>query len=184
MVYTNFRFMDEVRNCDDKYNRSKSRNIRNTSKNTYNCGGFALNIYAWYQPDGEFHKNTDHNTENNTVCNRITYESIRQMLHEISTLRLIDDITELQDGEYALAFRWSHDGDFHFVKRAKNGHWYHKQGRSQYIMTMKEEEVFSDCWYERYDGPMVLFANRTQRYVLFLFSALKCPGADCEKINY
>lgn len=38
----------------DEFNLSNKRNVRNTPRRTYNCGGFALGCFSWYCPRGDF----------------------------------------------------------------------------------------------------------------------------------
>lgn len=153
----------------DPYNRSNSRNVNNTSKAVYNCGGYALNLFAWYCPWG---LDVD---ENDTPLSRAywgddwfdstemfapTMRCVQTMLAEIPTLRLLTGINDdIASNEYMLAFRISYDGDFHYVKRGNNGIWYHKQGSCSKIRTMAISELLSKSWCDRYDGPIVFMAN-------------------------
>ena len=82
--------------------------------------------------------------------------------------RVIKDIKELAQDEYAIAFRIGGvDGvhDFHFMKRAKNGRWYHKAGGFA-IQSIKKEQVFGEEWItgwfgaNHYRGELVLFAKK------------------------
>ena len=34
----------------DPFNFLRNRNVRNTEKRTYNCGGYALDTFSWYCP--------------------------------------------------------------------------------------------------------------------------------------
>ena len=34
----------------DPFNFLRNRNVRNTEKRTYNCGGYALGTFSWYCP--------------------------------------------------------------------------------------------------------------------------------------
>lgn len=136
------------------------RTFENTPKQAYNCGGYALQNYGWYCP---YSSEDREKLENVFFWEELgeTEEElfVQYMLNTIPSLRSITDISELSENEYAIAFRISCD-DFHFVKRAKNGCWYEKMGRSIYINRMTKEEVFSDCWHDRYDGELYLFAKK------------------------
>jgi len=100
---------------------------------------------------------------------KTTQNAVAFMLKEFSDLRVIKDIKELAQDEYAIAFRIGGVNgvhDFHFMKRAKNGHWSHKAGGSC-IKFIKKEEVFSEewvtgYWYPKnhYRGELVLFAKK------------------------
>lgn len=152
----------------DPYNMSNQRNISNTDKAMYNCGGYALNLFSWYCPwdeDLEVYETPlaraywdGENYEENEMF-APTMRCVQNMLAEIPTLRLLTGINDpIQKNEYKVAFRISYDGDFHFMKRCDNGIWYHKQGGSSYIRTATTQEVL-DVWCGRYDGPLVFFAN-------------------------
>ena len=153
--------------ANDPYNMSNTRNIRNIDKAYYNCGGYALNLFSWYCPwevdeeadtplsraydDGEYFDSDEMFAP--------TMRCVQNMLAEIPTLRLLTGINDpIQENEYKVAFRISYDGDFHFMKRADNGVWYHKQGGSSYIRKATTQEVL-EVWCGRYDGPLVFFAN-------------------------
>ena len=153
----------------DPYNQSNSRNIKNTSKAVYNCGGYALNLFAWYCPWGLEVQ------ESETPLARAywqgdwfgtdemftpTFKCVQNKLAEIPTLRLLTGINDhIADNEYMLAFRISYDGDFHFAKRACNGVWYHKQGGSEHIRKIAVNNLLNTAWCDRYNGPLVFFAN-------------------------
>lgn len=166
---TNCRMGETASIARDPYNHSNSRNIKNTDKAVYNCGGYALNLFAWYCPWG-----LDVNETETPLARAYwaddyfdddelfapTMRCVQNMLAEIPTLRLLTGINDpIKDNEYMLAFRISYDGDFHFAKRACNGVWYHKQGGSQKIKVMTALEVIDDYWCDRYNGPLVFFAN-------------------------
>ena len=166
---TNCRMGETASIARDPYNHSNSRNIKNTDKAVYNCGGYALNLFAWYCPWGL------DVPEDDTPLARAywggedfsddemfapTMRCVQNMLAEIPTLRLLTGINDdIRPDEYMLAFRISYDGDFHFVKRACNGIWYHKQGGSREIGIMTTSDVIDNYWCGRYDGPLVFFAN-------------------------
>lgn len=165
---TNCRMGETASIARDPYNHSNSRNIKNTSKAVYNCGGYALNLFAWYCPWG-----LDVREDETPLARAFwndeffdddemfapTMRCVQNMLAEIPTLRLLTGINDpIQKDEYKIAFRISYDGDFHFMKRADNGIWYHKCGGSEYIHTATTQEVL-DVWCGRYDGPLVFFAN-------------------------
>ena len=139
---------------EDEYNRLGKRNIKNTTKCTYNCGGYALESFSWYLP----------RLNGDDVCRAdgTTIEDcVKAMEEDFPNLRRIQEISELKENEYAVAFRLS-DYDFHYIKRARNGHWYHKMGCLHYINTMKEEVVFSESWGRGYDGEIALLAITRQ----------------------
>lgn len=145
---------------NDGLNIENHRNINNSPKRGYNCAGYALNTFSWYCPNpedyfpwGDWFRD-DHEVES------IHYMAVQVMLHDFAHrhIREITDVAELRENEYAFAFRVSSDGDFHYIKRAKNGIWYHKMGDQPDINRMSRKEVFSARWCYRYDGPITLFA--------------------------
>ena len=153
----------------DPYNHSNSRNVNNTSKAVYNCGGYALNLFAWYCPWGldvpecetplarAYWQDNYFGTDEMFAP---TMRCVQNMLAEIPTLRLLTGINDpIAHNEYMLAFRISYDGDFHFAKRGNNGVWHHKRGSRDEIETMTILELLDECWIGRYDGPLVFFAN-------------------------
>ena len=127
-------------------------NLNNTDKCDYNCGGYALETFDWYRPRIE-----------SLRCTRkagATIEScVDFMLEDFPNLRKAESIDDVKENEYLIAFRLGED-DFHFLKRAKNHHWYHKRGASYYIDTIKQEQVFSTTWFNKYDGEIALLAMK------------------------
>lgn len=142
----------------DLFNHSNYRNIKNTPKSWYNCGGYALKTFSWYLPSddveswGGFIDEEDYE--------EATAAAVKVMLRDFPTLRVVQNENEVMKDEYCIAFRISYDGDFHYVRKAKNGVWYHKLGGCQWIDTFQAEQIYSECWFGRYDGPLVLFAKK------------------------
>ena len=132
----------------DNYNVLKKRNIRNTKKIDYNCGGYALESFSWYLP-----------RHNNVSTGRSTTIEgcVKAMMEDFPNLRVITSVDDLRENEYAVAFRLSRR-DFHYIKRASNGHWYHKMGAEDCIRTMKKEVIFSESWGNGYKGEIALLA--------------------------
>ena len=157
-------------NCSkaDYFNKNRIRNIKNTACDSYNCGGYALNIFSWYIPRDKnnilrFNATTEKEMLNTTKI------AVELMLKEFKDLRVITDLKELQPNEYAIAFRIGGvdgENDFHFMKRGKNGRWYHKPG-SLWIQSIEKKQVFADEWVSSswfgtcvYCGKLVLFAKK------------------------
>ena len=152
-----------VKNIDitDPLNINRTRNIRNTNKRMYNCGGYALGTYSWYcpQPDDDYDDSYAFDTMDEAID--ITLDVVDHMCYEFEgKIRVIKTLNELNTSvEYAVAFRISSRNDFHYVKKADNGHWYHKRGGMLDINQMTEYEVFNTRWCGGfYDGPIVLLA--------------------------
>ena len=153
----------------DFFNENRIRNVRNTYVRTYNCGGYALNTFSWYCPhaqnSGRKYRSTTEYGMQITTDNAVNF-----MLKEFKDLRVITDLKELQSNEYAIAFRIGGVGgeqDFHFMKRGKNGKWYHKPGGAD-IQFIEKEKVFANEWVSTtwwgqthpYRGKLVLFAKK------------------------
>lgn len=150
-------------NEEDGFNIENKRNIRNTHKRGYNCGGYALGIFSWYLPYDNDNEQPYHYGMNYDEVMTALEIGVDTMLEDfahrhIRLLHSVKEIDELGENEYAFAFRVSDDGDFHYVKRGRNGVWYHKMGARMEIETMSREEVFSHSWCHRYTGPIALFA--------------------------
>ena len=151
----------------DPFNLNHKRNIRNTPKAAYNCGGFALGTFSWYCPHNE---KIDKEYGGNYYCFNeadalaITKRSVETMLSDFAgRLRVINTVTEANlQSEYVVAFRIApNEDDFHFIRRGCQGNWYHKLGGRETIEQMDELEVFSEDWVfdsMHYNGPLVLFA--------------------------
>ena len=152
---------------DDAYNLGNNRTIKNTPKERYNCGGYALGTFSWYCPyseeddDGWFGFHCGYRTREEAW--EKTMYLVGFMLNDFcGQLRIIRQLSDLKRHEYAIAFRLSADGDFHYIKQGKNGVWYHKRGASAEIHTMSTDEVLNTRWCRRYGGPVVLLAMSTK----------------------
>ena len=143
---------------DDPLNNNNTRNIRNTDKYEYNCGGYALGTFTWYCPRavGERVKYSFGCIEE---AYEITMHAVAHMVYEFEgKIRMIRAMRDLRMDERVVAFRLASDGDFHYIKKTMCG-WYHKMGSSHCINRMSEYDVFNTEWCGgRYDGPIVLLA--------------------------
>lgn len=148
-------------NNSDLFNIQRKRNINNTEKHLYNCAGYALGTFSWYCPneeDWEYWGTLD-DWDDMTMLMK-TGETVQFMLKDFAgRLRLIGSVEEVNDNEYAIAYRLSRDGDFHFMKKMANG-WHHKRGNTDRIYVESEDYVLKKIWCDRYDGPIVLMAMR------------------------
>lgn len=149
---------EEILNNHDLFNNERARNIHNTDTYFYNCAGYALGTFSWYCP-------YDNYDLFSLLCDsdalvRITKLTVSYMLKDFKgKLRVISSLKELKKDEYAIAYRVSSDGDFHFMKKART-RWHHKRGNTPTILTESEDSVFNSIWCDRYDGPIVLMAMR------------------------
>lgn len=148
---------------DDPFNKNNNRNVRNTPKRNYNCGGYALETFSWYCPHGEeddTFSGYDYGFDTQEEAWIKTMYAVSKMILDFEgNLRMIKSLKQLhKDTERVVAFRLSSDGDFHYIKKCSNGVWHHKRGRSPMIWTMREEDVLHSVWCGRYDGPIILLA--------------------------
>ena len=149
---------DEILNNRDLFNNERARNIHNTDTRLYNCAGYALGTFSWYHPYDDYDIFS-------LLCNldkleEITKQTVSYMLKDFEgKLRVISSLEELRKDEYAIAYRVSSDGDFHFMKKART-RWHHKRGNTLTILTESEDNVLNSIWCNRYDGPIVLMAMR------------------------
>lgn len=155
---------NELLNNSDLFNIQRKRNIKNTCKALYNCAGYALETFSWYCPnekdDGNYWGFLDY--LNDTEMFAKTFETVQFMLKDFKgRLRLIGSVSEVQENEYAIAYRVSSDDDFHFMKKMANG-WHHKRGSTGRIYVESEDYVLHEIWCDRYDGPIVLMAMRRE----------------------
>lgn len=154
-------------NSADFFNKLGTRNTQNTRAFEYNCGGYALNTFSWYCPHN-IGNDRYYSSYSEKGMKKTTQNAVDFMLKEFSDLRVIKDIKELAQDEYAIAFRIGGVNgvhDFHFMKRAKNGRWYHKAGGSD-IRPISKDLVFGKQWVTGffganvYQGQLVLFAKK------------------------
>lgn len=151
----------ELLNNSDLFNIQRKRNIGNTKKHLYNCAGYALETFSWYCPNEENWEYWGYDEDlSNAEMLAKTFETVEFMLKDFKgRLRLIGSVNEVQENEYAIAYRISSDGDFHFMKKMVNG-WHHKRGNTDRIYVESEDYVLKEVWCNRYDGPIVLMAMR------------------------
>lgn len=161
---------------DDMFNTRKLRNVNNTHYSDYNCAGFALNTFSWYCPHdddyGSLYEPSWYEMINGTLDDyEITEICVNHMLKDFSDLRRIENLCQLQKGEYAIAFRIGRESaDFHYMKQI-NGKWYEKMGGSSILKCVSEEEVFSISWdrgWNFYDGPLVLLAKMEAQWLPYV----------------
>ena len=144
---------------DDPFNILGLRNIDNTNRCDYNCGGYALETFSWYCPFKGY-SNIDLRTERD--YKKIERIAVKQMLKEIPGLKRISDKAirnyNFDIEKYSvIAFRFS-DSDFHFYKLGKNFCWYEKRGRNHEIYRHKYNEVWDNWgWHGEYNGKIYFF---------------------------
>lgn len=130
--------------------------IKVRSSTRYNCYGYALNMEEWLVLDNFRYSHTEEEKRN--VLTDCTIELLRTWSNfniEIES----DPFKKLPDNRYMIAFRIA-NGDFHFAKRAKNNHWYHKQGSFD-IAPISIQKLLDCAWYSsirKYDSKIVFFS--------------------------
>ena len=100
----------------------------------------------------------------NTIAYKPDTNSNKEMMEKTSpdswkAIIEFDSLDEVQSDEYPILFRHSSDGDFHYLRRGRNGIWYHKRGRTKEIDIMPKRLIFK-VWCHRYDGPIVIMAKK------------------------
>lgn len=148
-------FKFNVKNGKDVLNLSKKRNLQNTEMDKYNCGGFALGTYNWYDPFvqiGEpympIFKPVDYM--------EIFYFAKKMICTEFEGLiRNIQNLEEIKNDEYGVAFRIG--SDFHFYKQIKGGMWMEKKGKFAPEL-IPQEKVFSAN--KKFYNEILLFAKK------------------------
>ena len=144
----------------DELNFNGFRNIRNTRKDYYNCGGYALGTYSWYCPNDDGWDSSMY--DDSYTMEERTQFAVDYMLKDFCDLRVIKTLEEVTENEYAIAFRIGED-DFHYMVK-KGNQWYSKAGASSKIDKIPQKVVFSKEWRLgftiTYNGPLILFAKR------------------------
>lgn len=148
----------------DPFNKRNNRNGFNTERRDYNCGGFALGTFSWYIPcpDDDWYGYLGEEL-NEEEMDWVTGLCIDKMLADFADLRLIGNLNEVHADEYAIAFKVSSDGDFHYCRQFHGRLWYHKPG-GMMVESITEYEVLNTDWrHGRYDGELVLFAKKRKK---------------------
>ena len=167
---------------EDPYNHSHKRNRYNTAIRNYNCGGFALGTYSWYEPFDESERydvyeewdnleqiayeisRHDGNESFNRACyfsciELLTRRFTNHILKDFPNCRVVDELEEIHPDETIVLFRVGVN-DFHFIVSFDHKHWFHKCGWDS-IEELCEDEIFDYDWSNgRYNGRIVKFAMR------------------------
>lgn len=123
----------------------------------YNCGGYALNTKTWFVPEKRMTIPVFERYQRFGEKATLEYYT-NNMLEYFDNLRRIYHEDEAKDYETIVFFRIGYD-DYHFVRKEKDGKYYHKMGWCPEINEMEREEVYGNDWCdERYDSDIVMFA--------------------------
>ena len=145
----------------DPLNKRGSRNIRNTDKADYNCGGYALGAFSWYVPSRTRKEYTD-------IMGHADIGDMDTAL-TLASEAIIDELPGWSTVPFALVMERKYSPkdyeivamrfcyyDFHFWKLGRNWNWYDKMGGCRQI----NRHAFNDVrykWNYRYDSPVVCF---------------------------
>ena len=145
----------------DPLNKRGSRNIRNTDKADYNCGGYALGTFSWYLPSRTRKEYTDimghADIGDMDTALTLAAEAIVSELPGWSVVpfALVMERKYSPKDYEIVAMRFCYY-DFHFWKLGRNWNWYDKMGCRGQI----DRHAFNDVrnvWNDRYDSPVVCF---------------------------
>ena len=145
----------------DPLNMRGSRNIRNTDKADYNCGGYALGTFSWYLPSCTREEYTDimRHADIGDMDTALTLAS-EAIVNELPGWSVVP-LALVMARKYSpkdyeiVALRFCYY-DFHFWKLGRNWNWYDKMGGCRQI----DRHAFNDVrykWNDRYDSPVVCF---------------------------
>lgn len=145
----------------DPFNKRGSRNIRNTDKADYNCGGYALGTFSWYLPSHTRKEYSDimgyADIGDMDTALTLASEAIVNELPgwSIVPFALVMERKYSPKAYEVVAMRFCYY-DFHFWKLGRNWNWYDKMGCREQI----NRHAFNDArnvWNDRYDSPVVCF---------------------------
>lgn len=147
----------------DPFNTLGLRNISNTVKRHYNCGGYALGTFSWYWP-GRTEEEYDEIME---CAGDEDWDNVLKLASEAIISELpgwsVVPFNLVMERKYSpkeyeiVALRFC-DYDFHFWKLGRNWNWYDKMGSIGRINRHAFEDV-RDTWCHRYDSPIVCFVR-------------------------
>ena len=145
----------------DPFNTLGLRNIGNTGKRYYNCGGYALGTFSWYWP-GRTEEEYDEIMEcagdedwDNVL--KLASEAIISELPGWSVVpfNLVME-RKYSPKEYEIVAMRFCDYDFHFWKLGRNWNWYDKMGSIGRINRHAFEDV-RNTWCHRYNSLFFCF---------------------------
>lgn len=145
----------------DPFNTLGLRNINNTIKRRYNCGGYALGTFSWYWPGRtkEEHAKIMEYAGDEDWDNALKLAT-EAIINELSGWSVVP-FNLIMERKYSpkeyevVAMRFC-DYDYHFWKLGRNWNWYDKMGGVSWIDRHAFEDV-RRIWCRRYDSPIVCF---------------------------
>lgn len=150
-----------VPSISDPFNTLGMRNINNTVKRQYNCGGYALGTFSWYWPGRteeehdkimEYAEAEDWDNALELAAGAIIRELPGWM---VVPFNLVME-RKYSPKEYEIVAMRFCDFDFHFWKLGRNWNWYDKMGSTKCIHRHAFEDV-RRIWCHRYNSPIVCF---------------------------
>lgn len=145
----------------DPLNKRGSRNIRNTDKADYNCGGYALGTFSWYLPSRTREEYSDimGYADIGDMDTALTLAA-EAIVNELSGWSIVP-FALVMERKYSpkayevVAMRFCYY-DFHFWKLGRNWNWYDKMGCRGQINRHAFNDV-RNVWNDRYDSSVVCF---------------------------
>lgn len=145
----------------DSLNKRGSRNIRNTDKADYNCGGYALGTFSWYLPSRTKEEYSDimGYADIGDMDTALTLAA-EAIVNELSGWSIVP-FALVMERKYSpkayevVAMRFCYY-DFHFWKLGRNWNWYDKMGCRGQINRHAFNDV-RNVWNDRYDSSVVCF---------------------------
>lgn len=156
------------------FETTKISAIEEEDQGHFNCAGFALDQEEWIELDN-WHTVGDALDESECDSYDEYREMVRMETEEIAEncaneiedrfigVRRISSLMDLDDNEYAFAFRVGED-DFHFMRQYRDG-WRHKRGGWP-IEDIEDCNVFCSEWEHGdtpYNSTMYMFAKAIDR---------------------
>lgn len=145
----------------DPFNKRGSRNVRNTDKADYNCGGYALGTFSWYLPSRTRKEYSDimGHADIGDMDAALTLAS-EAIVNELPGWSIVP-FALVMERKYSpkdyevVALRFCYY-DFHFWKLGRNWNWYDKMGCRGQINRHAFNDV-RNVWNDRYDSSVVCF---------------------------
>lgn len=124
----------------------------------YNCGGYALQTFDWYNPSLSRGYLWYSRKQEKKRLRRM----VMRILADFSDVRVVQSFDDLQPDEYGILFRIG-KRDFHFIKYGRNHQYYHKQGAMD-IERISAKSANAMLWFGGgdvvYTSPIVRFAKK------------------------
>ena len=146
----------------DPLNMLGLRNIRNTDKADYNCGGYALGTFSWYLPSRTREEYTGimGHADIGDMGTALTLASEAIVTElpgwSVVPLALVMERKYFPKDYEIVAMRFCFY-DFHFWKLGRNWNWYDKMGNCRRIGRHAFNDVRRYEWNDRYDSAVVCF---------------------------